>query len=226
MPVFNEQASISKVVRDWFAALESQIAEFTLLAIDDGSTDDTAPILHTLHRDLGPRLEILSRPNRGHGQSCIEGYRTAIQRNIPFILQIDSDGQSDPQYFPTFWNQRKNHDVIYGKRSRQDGTRRIIASAVLRALLRLITKVDCADANVPYRLMNSHACSKAIQSIPKDIFLANIALAVILKKDPAIRHGQIPISFPPRTGGEPSVPFTKFAAKGLELFRQLEKSGI
>ena len=226
MPVFNEQASISNVVWDWFGMLDSHVADFILLAINDGSTDDTERILKSLAAELGPKLEIISRPNRGHGQSCIEGYRIAVERNIPFILQIDSDGQSDPRYFAEFWQQRDRFDVIYGKRCRQDGFRRIVASSILRILLRVLVGADCVDANVPYRVINARACTSAIESVPTDVYLANIVLAVLLKKDPTIRHGQLPIGFPPRLGGEPSVPFTKFAAKGIELFAQLKKSGI
>ncbi len=226
MPVFNEQTAIPQVIRDWFAMLDATVSDFTLLAIDDGSTDLTQEKLEPLRATLGDRLEILTRPNRGHGQSCIQGYQIALDRAVPFILQIDSDGQSDPRHFPDFWAIRDRYDVIYGKRKRDDGARRILASAVLRLLLRLIARVDCVDANVPYRLMRSSACATAIRSIPQDVFLANVALAVALKKDPAIRHGCSSIGFPPRQGGEPSVPFSKFAVKGLELFRQLAKAGL
>ena len=174
LPVFNEQEVISTVIREWFGVLDSEVVDFTILAIDDGSTDTTLKSLESLESDLGERLEIISRPNRGHGQSCIEGYRIAIDRKIPFILQIDSDGQSDPKHFPDFWNRREHHDVIYGKRSRHDGARRIFASAVLRLMLRLFAGADCGDANVPYRLMDTHACADSIRSVPADIFLANV----------------------------------------------------
>ncbi|QTN32160.1 glycosyltransferase family 2 protein [Akkermansiaceae bacterium] len=226
LPIFNEEESISSVIQEWFATLVSHAPDFRLLAIDDGSTDRTLDLLHSLKSGLGDRLEILTRPNRGHGQTCIEGYKIALDRKIPFILQIDSDGQSEPSHFQEFWALREDFDVIYGKRNRSDGARRVLASAVLRTLLRLIAKADCVDANVPYRLMRSESCAKAIRSVSPDIFLANVALAVGLAKSPEIHHGSIPINFPPRKGGEPSVPFLKFASKGLELFIQLRKSGI
>lgn len=222
LPIYNEQVSLRPVVQEWFTALSRHAPEFVLLAIDDGSKDDTKAILDVLAAEHGERLEIMSRPNRGHGQTCIEGYRIALDRRIPYILQIDSDGQSDPRHFPDFWKAREDHDVIYGKRSRQDGLRRILASGVLRLLLRLLTNVDCVDANVPYRLMNSPTCAGGIRSISPEFFLANIALAVALKRNPAIRHGKIDITFPARIGGEASVPFSKFAAKAIELFRQLK----
>ncbi len=226
MPVFNEQVAINQVMRAWFTMLDEKVGDFTLLVLNDGSTDGTQEQLDKLATELGSRLEIVTHPNRGHGQSCIAGYKIGLDRNIPFILQVDSDGQSDPSYFSDFWALRDRFDVIYGKRKRNDGARRVLASIVLRLLLRLVARVDCVDANVPYRLMNSRACASAILAIPQDVFLANVALAVVLKKDAAIRHGSSPIGFPPRMGGEPSVPFSKFAAKGLELFRQLAKAEI
>jgi dolichol-phosphate mannosyltransferase len=226
MPVFNEQASVETVVREWIAMLGSVTPGFRILAIDDGSTDNTARILGDLQNEFGEQLEWLRRPNRGHGQTCVEGYRVALDRRIPFVFQIDSDGQSDPRYFAEFWTRRNDFDVIYGKRTRQDGLRRIAASLILRSALLMFARVDCVDANVPYRLMNAKACASAIHAIPDDIFLANVALAVALRKSTTVRHGFVPIGFPARHGGEPSVPFLKFASKGIELFAQLKKAGI
>ena len=226
MPVFNEESSVEKVIHEWFAGVGQEVENFVLLAIDDGSADSTPRILQRLAEELGPRLEVVSRPNKGHGQTCLEGYRLATERGIPFILQIDSDGQSDPRYFGEFWEQRTRFEVIYGKRLRGDGFRRILASFVLRASLQWIAKVNCVDANVPYRLMNTKACAGGISQVPEETFLANVVLAVILTKNPALSHGSIPIGFPPRRGGEPSVPMGKFAEKAVELFKQMKQAGI
>ena len=223
LPVYNEQASVRKVAIEFFEEIENWTERFVFLALDDGSTDNTPAVLERLRTQLGPRFEILRHANRGHGQTCIQGYRIALERGIPFILQIDSDGQSDPRYFTKFWDRRNDFDVIYGKRTRQDGFRRVMASLVLRHALRVLAKADCVDANVPYRLMNTAACADAIRAIPPAIDLANIGLAVRLKRQPTIRHGHIDIGFPPRHGGEASVPFAKFAVKAVELFRQMRE---
>jgi len=221
LPVYNERASIGHVMDGWIEILDQHVSDFLILTINDGSTDDTLAILEKLQKKHGDRVEIRSRENRGHGQSCLEGYRVASERGIPFVLQIDSDGQSAPRFFPDFWKIRGQYDVIYGKRNRQDGRQRVIASLALRSLIRLFEKVNCIDANVPYRLMNTRACQSAFDTIPPTINLANIALAVLLQRDQELRHGMVPIDFPPRYGGEPSVPITKFLLKGAELFIQL-----
>jgi len=225
MPVYNESASLNHVLGGWLAELDANGCDYRLLAIDDGSTDGTLALLTRWRDDHPERMEVRSRGNRGHGQTCLEGYREAVARGIPYVLQIDSDGQCDPAFFGGFWTKRTDFDVVYGQRRRADGFRRILASWVLRRMLRIAFLTDCVDANVPYRLMRTTACARTFQSIPGDFFLANVALSVLLKRNPGIRHGVVPIRFLERTGGEPSVPFTKFALKAFELFRQLKSLG-
>lgn len=224
MPVYNESASVRKVVNEWFTELENWTGRFIFLAINDGSTDGTGEILRQLQSRFGERLEILERENRGHGQSCLQGYRLAIERGIPFIFQLDSDGQCDPQYFFRFWRNREKFEVIYGiRRRRDDGWRRVIASMVLRLTLLIFASANCADANVPYRLMRTDACTDSINRIHSRFFLANVGLAVLLRYQPGIRQGQVTIRFRERYGGEPSVPFAKFATRAIEMVRQLRE---
>jgi len=224
MPVYNEQASVRKVVLEWFHEVENWTEDFVFLAINDGSTDGTGQILLRLRDQLGPRFEILDQTNKGHGQSCLVGYREACRRDIPFVFQIDSDGQCDPQYFFRFWREREKFDVIYGNRKkREDGWRRVVASQVLRAALLLGARVNCVDANVPYRLMRTTNLEKILDQIPQDFFLANVALAVLLCRDSAWHHGSIPIKFRERYGGEPSVKLARFGEKARELANQLQR---
>ena len=48
MPVYNEQASVRKVVHEWFQEIENWTENFVFLAINDGSTDDTQIVLQRL----------------------------------------------------------------------------------------------------------------------------------------------------------------------------------
>ena len=221
MPAYNEQDAIKSVIDGWIDALKKVELNFQILVINDGSTDRTSSILNDLNEKYGKLLHLIHRSNKGHGQTCIEGYRLAAFQKIPFILQIDSDGQCDPLYFEQFWKCREDYDVIYGNRQRQDGTKRIFASLILKLSLRGFFAADCRDPNVPYRLMRTETCKDSFDKIPEDFFLANVALAVVLRKDSKIRHGEVPINFRERLGGEPSVPFSKFALRALELFFQL-----
>jgi dolichol-phosphate mannosyltransferase len=224
MPVYNEQASVRKVVLEWFQEIENWTERFLFLAINDGSTDGTEKILTRLRGQLGQRFEVINRENRGHGQTCLQGYRIAVERKIPHVFQIDSDGQCDPQYFFRFWRDREHFDVIYGKRRhREDGWRRTLASFVLKLTLLLFGRVYCVDANAPYRLMRTDILQDKLSKIPPGFFLANVALAILLKRDAAIRHGSVAIGFRERYGGEPLVRIGRFGEKAFELVAQLKR---
>lgn len=222
-PVFNESASLAETLASWIPAIARETKSFVFLAINDGSTDESGQILEQLKSRFSPHLEVLHQPNAGHGRTCLLAYRHACHCRIPFVLQIDSDGQCDPDDFPSFWKNRRNFDVIYGNRlKRSDGWRRVLASKILRLVIFAFAGCHCPDANVPFRLMKTNNLRSYLDRIPEDFFLANIALAVLLQRDSSIRQGVFPIQFHARVGGEPSVPLSRFSQKAMELIRQLK----
>lgn len=224
IPVYNEQASIDEVVREWMEELDRCCRSFAVLAIDDGSKDESLATLRQLQERWGERFQIITRPNRGHGQTCLEGYRRAAAVGAPYVFQIDSDGQCDPRFFPGMWQLREKFSVVYGVRTtRDDGLTRIFVSRVLRLMLLVAFQVNCRDANTPYRLMRTNEVMWAVNRIPPDFGLANIALAVLLAGDRKCSHGFVPICFRQRSGGQPSVKASMFGRKAFELYRDIRK---
>lgn len=221
IPVFNEEQCLELVLQEWKAELDRSNVDYGMLLLDDGSTDQTPRILEGWREGAGGRIEIIRHANRGHGQTCLEGYRRACRSGAGWVLQIDSDGQCDPSFFPALWARRPGHDVVYGRRvRRRDGWKRVIASALVRATVKLTTGCSCIDANVPYRLMSTAGLLPLVDSIPGNFDLANIALAVQIQRA-GRREASVPIVFRSRAGGEPSVPLARFAGKALELFTRL-----
>jgi dolichol-phosphate mannosyltransferase len=221
MPVYNEEASVGAVVGEWMPVLEALGERFVLLALDDGSRDGTVDVLRALQLRFPDRLVVSSHANRGHGQTCLEGYRHASALGASFVLQIDSDGQCDPRFLQELWRLRHGSTVIYGVRTRrEDGVIRMAMSRALRALLHLRFGVDCRDANVPYRMMRTAAVIEAVNAIPASFDLANVALAALLASS-GCTQSHVPITFRRRHGGRPSVSWPAFAGKALALYRDL-----
>lgn len=219
-PVFNEGAYASKVVVDWFEEVHKKTKDFTMLCLDDGSSDDTSDILKGLKTEMGDRLEYLHHENRGHGQTCLEGYREACRRKIPYVLQIDSDGQCLPQHFPEFWDQRERFDVVCGFREqRQDGFDRKIISTILSMSLR-IHGCHHPDANVPYRLMKTEKLEVLLSKIPANFHLANVALSLLLEKSGKSHHF-IPIDFPVRNKPKAPIGARGLVFRAIQLHQQL-----
>jgi glycosyltransferase involved in cell wall biosynthesis len=223
LPVYNEQSNIGTVIDQWCAQLDACSIRYSILAVDDGSTDETASVLQALHEKWGSRLELIRQKNSGHGPTILKGYRLAIERQSPWIFQIDSDGQCDPRYFPQFWEAREGHDFISGCRiHREDGFGRVVISAVLRGVVFLISGVNCRDVNAPYRLMRTAAIAPLVETIPPACFFANAGLSVLALRA-GLRFAMIPIVFRARLGGRTTVSYRKMGKHAVTLYRNLKE---
>ena len=157
VPVYNEEDAIVPVLTEWRAELSRTVGDgqFSILVIDDGSTDATPSRLAGL---TWPELVVRRHANRGHGQSCLVGYIEAARMGAVRVFQIDSDGQCDPAGFASVWERRQNAPAIYGRRrSRDDGWARRLISSVLRASLKIARRTRLNDTNVPFRLYDANS---------------------------------------------------------------------
>ncbi len=224
MPVYNEAASVRTVLAEWVEALEREKIDYRLLAINDGSRDETLLFLEQAAREDPERLLVLDKANSGHGQSCRAGYEQALAASASWILQIDSDGQCDPGYFADFWRKRDAADCVFGERVvRDDGLIRKAISTGCRALTALVTGRDLKDVNVPYRLMRRDALARALPQIPPDFDLQNIALTLALKRQRQLRWVHLPIRFRERRGGTNSINIADIVRKGCGMLMQIHR---
>lgn len=220
MPVYNEEESVARVIHEWIPVLDKTVNSYRILALDDGSKDGTLNLLRALAERYPGKIEVHTHANRGHGQTCVVGYQKAAAAQVPWVLQIDSDGQCDPRYFPDFWRARERHPLIFGYRHRRDdGYSRFLISRLVALSAWLACGVWVKDPNVPYRLMRGSLVAQCLPRVPADFYLANILFSLLLRKAAPIHW--IPIRFRDRFGGSPSLKFRSFAQHGMRLFLHL-----
>src|SRR5262249_50681905 len=157
VPVYNEEQSLRSMINEWMPAVRAVAPDFVFCALNDGSRDSSLEVLREMKKEH-PELRVVDKSNSGHGQTCVHGYRLAEAEGAQWILQIDSDGQCDPEFFSRFWEARKHHPVIYGFRAqRDDGLKRYFISRIVSVATYVGTGIWVRDANVPYRLMHVDA---------------------------------------------------------------------
>ena len=217
MPAFNEEANIKKTVREWYAVLSEKSEDSRLVVADSGSTDKTHDILLAMKNSDYPKLEILDTDNCFHGPKLIALYKFAISNHADYIFQTDSDGQTNPKEFESFWSLRNVYKGgVFGNRTeREDGKDRAFVEKVVCFLLKLFFNVKVPDANAPFRLMNTKAVIKYIDKMQSDYNLPNIMLTTYFAfyKEEIIFK---PISFKPRTAGKNSINIIKIVKIGLK----------
>ncbi len=182
LPVYNEAANLEHVLREWTPVLTAADPDFVLLVVDDGSTDETPEILAQLAA-ADARVRVVRQENRGHGAACLAGYAIATgpESDAAFVLQIDSDGQCDPDDFPRLWAARHVHAQQFGtRRARRDGTVRALSSRVFGLLATAAARRRIPDPNVPFRLLQRDALAAAVARLDEsgEVVLANAALTV------------------------------------------------
>lgn len=222
MPVYNEEEAIGKVIDEWLHELKESGVNFTLCILNDGSKDSTLKIIQDYAAKYS-QIKVVDKPNTGHGQTCVYGYKLALDNSADWILQIDSDGQCDPVFLRHFLAASNKYKAIYGfRKNREDGFSRYMISRVVSLFTFAATGIWIKDANVPYRLINVDIMQKALPFIHKDFYLANIYLSVLVRKQ--IKIQWVNITFRQRSGGVPSIKLFSFARHGLTLFKQLKET--
>ena len=204
MPAYNEEANIAAVIEEWYPVVEKTGGDSRLVIVNDGSKDKTYQIMRSL-RDRYPRLLTINKKNEGHGPTVLRAYKKAIDAGADYIFQTDSDGQTIPEEFWSFWEQREKCGLLIGyRKGRQDGVSRVFVTRVLRLVLLLVFHVWVKDANTPFRLMRGEELEGVLKKIPEQFFLPNVLMTVIYHKN-KLGVTYIPITFRPRQGGVNSL---------------------
>lgn len=77
------------------SAVLDALPEARVVVIDDGSTDGTAGVA------AAAGATVLRHPiNLGYGAALQTGYKYALEKGMPLVVQMDADGQHDPGDLP------------------------------------------------------------------------------------------------------------------------------
>ena len=157
LPTYNEEENIENIIKQ---ILEQEVHQnahtFSILVVDDNSSDDTQSIVKRLI-SINQNIHLISGQKKGLGDAYKRGFAFALDDlNADLIFQMDSDGQHDPSLIPSFISSiEEGKDVIIGSRFADGGTTpdfsfsRLFMSKVGNLLVRYvggITQVrDCTS---------------------------------------------------------------------------------
>jgi glycosyltransferase involved in cell wall biosynthesis len=115
LPVYNEQDPLPSVIPELSAVLRGLNRSYEIIAVDDGSTDNTVGVLRRL-QDSEPNLRIIQfRRNFGQTPAFQAGFDHAKGE---IIITMDADGQQDPTDIPTLLKKLEegDYDLVNGWR--------------------------------------------------------------------------------------------------------------
>jgi glycosyltransferase involved in cell wall biosynthesis len=137
VPVYNEQKSVVRVLQEIRRYADN------ILALDDGSTDDTPTLLAKLPVDV-----VRHAKNVGYGRSIRDAFRWANCYGYDWLITMDCDEQHEPASLPDFYQaieeaerQSPQVDVISGSRYMHADHRNDLPPADRRAINMDITRI-------------------------------------------------------------------------------------
>jgi len=115
LPVYNEAGSLPGLIPELTAVLDQLGRSYEIVAVDDGSSDDSVAVLRRL-QEQEPRLRIVQfRRNFGQTAAFAAGFDYA---RGAIIITMDADGQNDPADIPRLLEvmEEGDYDLVSGWR--------------------------------------------------------------------------------------------------------------
>lgn len=154
VPVYNERAGLGSFHDKLLSTLKDIPMQFEVVYCDDGSTDGSTKLLHTLaSADDTIRVVRLSR-NFGKELATTAGIHTAAG---DAILTIDADGQHPVELIPEFLSKwQSGAKVVIGIRTanQKEGFVKRMGSHLFYGLFRKISGIKLVPGSSDYRLID------------------------------------------------------------------------
>ncbi|MED4889242.1 glycosyltransferase family 2 protein [Lysinibacillus fusiformis] len=206
IPAFNEEENISKLIRKIQEIKYKNKVDIVI--INDQSTDETSSLCKKMY------VDVLDLPcNLGIGGAVQTGYKFAALHNYDIAIQVDGDGQHNPEYIESLIEPilQGKSDMVIGSRYiehqgfQSTGMRRM-GIWYLKHLINILTGLKITDPTSGYRACNKEVIQIFASNYPKD-YPEPESIMYIKRKGLIV--SEVPVIMNEREGGESSINFNR-----------------
>ena len=166
IPVYNEQGVVSTFHAQLCQAVDALPYAFTILYVDDGSSDGTPAELAALAQADGRVHVVTLSRNFGHQAALSAGLDRA---SGDFTITLDGDGQHPPALIPQMLSlAQAGYEVVLTQRLESDELPwfKRVTSALFYRLLNRVGSTNILPGGADFRLL-SRAAVQALRSLPE-----------------------------------------------------------
>lgn len=200
IPAFNEEENIEKTV----TSIEKDAKEFDYVIINDCSTDRTKQICEQ------KGYNIVNLPiNLGIGGAVQTGYKYAYVNGYDVAVQVDGDGQHDPEFLNEMaeYIEKNKVDMVIGsrfieKKGFQSSAARRMGIKFFSTLIKVLTGAVITDPTSGLRMVRRNVIEIFAKDYPRDYPEPESVVAVLRKK---LIVKEIPVIMHEREGGVSSI---------------------
>jgi hypothetical protein len=200
IPAYNEAESIGDVI----SSIKKTLPSADILVVNDGSADDTAKIAMELD------ATVINHPfNLGIGATMQTGYKFADSKGYNIAVQVDADGQHQPEEIEYLLQplKKKTSDAVVGSRFLGQGGykpsfARGIGMLVFSKIISTILGERSTDTTSGFRAVNKDVIRFYVKNYPEDY--PEVEALVLLHKA-GFKIIEAPVTMNERTGGTSSI---------------------
>ena len=196
LPIYNEAGALPGLHAELTAVLAAQGRRYEIIAVDDGSRDESLAVLKQLAQ-ADPHLTAISlRRNFGQTAAFAAGFNHA---RGSIVVTLDADGQNDPADIPAILAKlEEGYDIVSGwRQNRQEPFfSRKLPSAIANWLISRTTDVRLHDYGCSlkaYRsdvVKNVRLYGELHRYIPALASWMGVRIAEVPVNDRGRRHGR------------------------------------
>lgn len=199
MPALNEQASVGAVI----SQVKQSLPGMDVLVVDDGSSDDTAKLARAAGAEVA-RLAV----NLGVGGAMRTGFRYAAARGYDVVVQVDADGQHDPDEVAALLDALDDADIAIGSRFAGKGSYkasgpRKYAMVALSVVFSRLGKTKLTDVTSGFKAMGPRAIKLFAAYYPAE-YLGDTVESLVMAIRAELKIKEIPVIMRERAAGTPS----------------------
>jgi glycosyltransferase involved in cell wall biosynthesis len=200
LPALNEERNVGTVI----AKVKTAMPDAGVLVVDDGSTDHTSARAREAGADVA-RLAV----NLGVGGAMRTGFRFAQARGYNVVVQVDADGQHDPDELAALLAGLDDTDLVIGSRfagrgSYKAGGPRRWAMVVLAFVLSKLARTKLTDVTSGFKAAGPRAVSLFARYYPAE-YLGDTVESLVLALRAGLTVKEIPVIMLERASGSPST---------------------
>lgn len=199
VPAWNEALNVGHTVREIIAI----DADYDVLVVDDGSTDETGPVA------AAAGAAVVTLPfNMGVGGAMKTGFTYALRRGYRRVIQVDADGQHNPAEIERVLGGLSTADIAIGARFASEGDYvvrgpRRWAMVFLAAVVSRVAKTRLTDVTSGFRAANARAIAQYVRYYPAE-YLGDTLDSLVEALHSGLTVTQVPVAMRSRMHGKPS----------------------
>jgi len=201
LPAYNEAENVAAAVAAVSEVAQTLGREYEILVVNDGSKDDTGPIVRELEPQV-PGLRLIEHyPNRGYGGALKAGFAAATKDLIAFV-PADNQFVFDEVRDLLEKQEKEQADIVCGYRhDRQDPLIRRLNALGWNTVVRLLFGYLSRDIDCGFKLFRRTVLDRVhVESNGAMVDTEFLAGA----KARGMRIAEVPVTHLPRTAGEPT----------------------